>query len=136
MNFSDINFNFSRFQVYEFVSDDLILLAKFWLFLFFVFFSLSNLLYFRIQWGLFNAFYSPIKGLKICIDKYYIYFLYKWGPFFYLGALGNYITCLYCSVGPESRVEKVRQKVWTRVKIIRTRVTCTWAYNIISMLGQ
>ena len=43
---------------------NLILLADVWLFLFFVFFFLFNLLHFRIQWGIFNAFYWPIKVLN------------------------------------------------------------------------
>ena len=42
---------------------NLILLAEVWLFLFFFFF-LFNLLHFRIQWGIFNAFYWPIKVLN------------------------------------------------------------------------
>ena len=54
LNFSDINFNFSIFQelINEFVSYDLILLAEFD-----YFFPFFNLLYFRIQWAIFNAFY-------------------------------------------------------------------------------
>ena len=62
----------------------------------FFFFFLFNLLHFRIQWGIFNAFYWPIKVLNFFKIKKKKKSFIQVGTFFYLGALGDCIDCINC----------------------------------------